>query len=414
MSYQIFTLPNGLRIVHKASPAPVAHCCVMIMAGSRDEGKDEAGLAHFIEHVLFKETKKRKSFHINNRLESVGGEMNAFTTKEETSIYASFLPEYYDRTLELFSDILFNSVFPENEIKKERKVILEEINSYNDSPAELIFDEFENLVFKEHELGHFILGTPSSVRKVNRESITGFISKNYLPERMVISSCGNIEFRKLVKMSSRYFCTAGTGEGTRHTRIPFDIYSAESKTEKKKTFQAHCISGKPAYDHKDKRRFQLSLLNNILGGPGMNSRLNIVLREKNGLTYNVESGYQPFSDSGVFHIYFGVEQASFTKAQDLIILELKKLREQKLGPVQLKTAKQQLCGQLAIHFEHNLNEVFAMAKSLMINNEILSLEQTFEIINKISADEILEAANEILTPDDFCTLIYKPNKKEYA
>ena len=409
MPYHFFTLPNGLRIVHKKTSSSVAYCGVMINAGSRDEETNKNGLAHFIEHILFKETKKRKSFHINNRLESVGGEVNAFTTKEETCVYASFLNPYYDRTLELFSDILFNSVFPEPEIEKEKKVVLEEINSYRDSPAEQIFDDFENMIFRHHPIGHFILGTPSSVRKISKKDIIRFTGKHYLPENMIISSCGNIEFPKLVKTVTRYF-SGGPSAGSSSVRFCFKDYSPENKIIKKKTWQAHSIIGNVAYSLKDNKRYSLSLLNNILGGPGMNSRLNVVLREKNGLTYNVESGYLPYSDTGAFHIYFGVEPASLGKTTDIILSELKKLREQKLGPVQLKNAKRQLCGQLAIHFEYNLNEVFAMARELAVNNEIISLGQMTEIIYELASTNLIETANEIFSPDKLSILTYTPNK----
>lgn len=410
---QVHILPNGLRVVHKPSSSPVAHCCVMIAAGSRDESENEAGMAHFIEHLLFKETRKRKSFHINNRLESVGGELNAFTTKEETCIYASFMPEFYDRTMELFSDILWNSVFPEDEIKKERKVILEEINSYKDSPADLIFDEFENLVFKEHQLGHYILGTSGTVRKINKKQIEEFYRKNYVPERMVIASSGKIEAGKLFKMAGKYF-SEDRHAGGKSIREPFLNYSPAKKTLRKKTYQTHFISGTTAYSLKDQRRFCLNLLSNILGGPGMNSKLNLILREKNGLTYNVESGFLPYTDTGLFHIYFGVEPSSFGKASDLAFKEMRNLKVKKLGPVQLKNARQQLCGQLAIHYESDLNEIFTMARSLSVNNKIYSLPDIFSIIESLSDSDLLYTANEIFDEELFSTIVYNPGRKSYV
>lgn len=413
MTYQIYLLKNGTKVVHKPTSSPVAHCCVMIATGSRDEPDNEDGMAHFIEHLLFKETRKRKAFHINNRLESVGGELNAFTTKEETCIYASFMPEFYERTLELFSDILWNSVFPEDEIKKERKVILEEINSYKDSPADLIFDEFENLVFKGHQLGHFILGKSGTVRNINKKQIEDFYRKNYIPERMVIASSGKIETAKLFKLAVKYF-SEERNKGTAVERVPFLNYSPAKKTLRKKTYQTHFISGTTAYSLKDQRRFCLNLLSNILGGPGMNSKLNLILREKNGLTYNVESGFLPYSDTGLFHIYFGVEPSSFDKASDLTFREMRKLKEKILGPVQLKNARQQLCGQLAIHYESELNEIFTMARSLAVNDKIYSLPDIFRIIESISGPDLLYTANDIFHEDLFSSMVYHPGRKSYV
>ena len=313
MDLLLHTLDNGIRLVHHRIPGLVAHCGLIINTGSRDETEPEHGMAHFIEHVLFKGTKKRKAYHILSRLEDVGGELNAYTTKEETAVHASFLKEDYERAMELISDITFNSVFPEKEIEKEKDVVIEEINSYLDNPAELIFDDFEELIFSDQPIGRNILGTPESVKLFSQKKIFEFISNNYNTHEMVFCSVGNISDETILRLFKTHFGDIVTKKKTERADKVW-LYKPSSLTKKMNTFQNHCIMGNIAYDLKDKRRMGMFLLNNILGGQGLNSRLNLSLREKNGLAYNVESSYNPYLDTGIFSLYFGTDSHNLKKA----------------------------------------------------------------------------------------------------
>jgi len=406
MEYQYHQLKNGIRIVHKYANSNVAHCGLIINTGSRDETKAENGIAHFIEHCIFKGTKKRKSYHILNRLDSVGGDLNAYTTKEDTTIYASFLNEYYARTLELFADIIFNSTFPAKELEKEKEVVIEEINSYKDSPSELIFDEFEQQIFANHPIGEMILGTPSNVRKFKSAHLINFINQNYNTDEMVICSVGKIDFIRLVKLIERFFDDLGTNTRSKQ-RMPFTNYHAATFEKNKKTFQSHCLIGNIAYAVKDERKTGLTLLNNLLGGPASNSRLSIALREKNGLSYNVESSYTPYSDTGIVSIYFGTDNNTYQKALDTVLKELEKLRTVKLGSYQLHSVKKQITGQIAIAYESNLNELLSIGKSYLIYNKVDTIEHLCEKIKMITAEELIEIANQVFDPSELSILSYK-------
>ena len=400
------TLKNGIRIIHQHTDSPVGHLGIMINAGSRDEEEDEHGLAHFIEHSVFKGTEKRKSFHILSRIEGVGGELNAYTTKEETVLYSTFLTEYYDRTAELISDILFNSVYPEKELNREKEVVVEEINSYKDSPSELIFDEFDELVFDGHPIARNILGTKSNVRKFNRDKIFRFIERNYFTDQMVISSVGNIDFGDLVKMLDKYF--GGFDERlSTSTRTKFENYVPENKIITRDTFQSHCIIGTTAFDSAHKKRLPMVLLNNILGGHALNSRLNLALRERRGMAYNVESSYTAYSDTGLFNVYFGTDKENLERAQALVQKEFSLLRDKKLGAVQLSRAKKQLIGQIAISTESREDLMLTIGKSYMLYDKVDSLRLVFKRIEEITADDIQEVANLILNNKQMSTLIYK-------
>ncbi|HLN20583.1 MAG TPA: pitrilysin family protein [Bacteroidales bacterium] len=400
------TLDNGIRLVHKQLQGLVAHCGLIIDAGSRDETEDEHGVAHFIEHMLFKGTEKRKAYHILSRLEDVGGELNAYTTKEETAVHASFLKDDYERAIELISDITFHSVFPEKEIKKEKDVVIEEINSYRDNPSELIFDDFEELVFSGQPIGRNILGTLSSVKKLSKRKITNFINKNYNTSGMVFCSAGNISSKRITYLFDKYFGKIPLSESK--PRVNHDWkYKPGVLTKKKDTFQNHCIIGNVAYDLRDNRRIGMFLLNNILGGQGMNSRLNLSLREKNGFAYNVESSYNPYFDTGVFSIYFGTDSKLLEKSIDICMLELKKLRDEKLGTIQLSKAKNQMKGYLARGYENHESLMLGMGKNLMVFGRIDSFEFLCKQIEDLGSSDILEIANEVLEPGKLSTLIYK-------
>ncbi|MBN2263363.1 MAG: insulinase family protein [Prolixibacteraceae bacterium] len=405
MEYQLFTLANGIRVVHQQVDSPVAHFGVVVNTGSRDEEEHEQGMAHFIEHTLFKGTRKRKAYQIINRIEDVGGELNAYTTKEETAIYATFLSEYYSRTIELISDIVVNAAFPEKEIELEKEVVVEEINSYNDSPAELIYDEFEELIYNGHPIARNILGTPETVRAFSREKIKSFIKKNYHTHQMVICSVGNIQAAKFEKLVKAHFDILPE-KNNAPVRKPFSGYIAQSNEVVKDTFQSHCIVGAEAYHIDHNMRLPLVLLNNILGGNSMNSKLNMSLREKHGLVYNVEANYTPYTDTGIFTVYFGTERSNLYKAFDLVMKEFKWFREQKMKHQTLERAKKQLIGQLAISNENREDLMLTIGRSYLYFNKIDTIDAVIEKINNITPDDIFQVSNEILVPQNLSKLIF--------
>jgi len=405
--YSFLELKNGIKIIHKHVKSEVAHCGFTIKTGSRDETLDQNGITHFIEHAIFKGTKNRKAYHILNRIDNVGGEINAFTTKEETSIYASFTKEYIERAIELLTDILFNSIYPENELKKEKDVIIDEINSYLDSPYEQIYDDFEELIFKNHPLGRNILGTVDSVKRIDREKILDFIKSNYRTDQIVLSIVGDFPFEKLERLCKKYINDIPEKTNSKN-RIAFSAYTPINKEIKKDVYQTHCIIGNTAYGthHKDKNSF--ILLNNILGGPAMNSRLNFGIREKYGFTYNIESAYTSFSDIGLFYIYLGTDIKHLDKSVKLVHRELKILRDKKMSPTQLHKAKKQIIGQITLAEENNCNVMLAMGKSMLLYNKVDNLEETFKKINEITPEDLHNVANEVFNKDQLSSLIFIP------
>ena len=383
----------------------VAYCGIIINTGSRDEKEEEHGLAHFIEHLFFKGTKKRNAYQVINRLESVGGEINAYTTKEETCIYTSFLKGDYERALELISDIIFNSAFPEKELVKEKEIIIDEINSYKDNPSELIYDDFEELIFKESAIGRNILGNKKNLRKFTKKHIEVFIKRTYHTNQMVISSIGKIPFSKLVKLADKHIGYILPNYFERD-RNGLNVYSPQIKKISKRTYQAHCIVGNIAYDIKNKDRAGMVLLNNILGGHGFNSRLNMVIREKYGYAYNIESLYHSYSDTGVFCIYLGLDKDNLDKAINMIYREFSLLCNKKLTDNQLKSAKRQLLGQIAINAENRENKMISNGKKYLIFNYVESFDEIKKRIENITADDIIRIANEILIKEKMSTLVY--------
>ncbi|MCW3807536.1 M16 family metallopeptidase [Plebeiibacterium marinum] len=405
MEFYTYTLDNGIRVIHKPEMSEVGYCGIIINAGSRDEKEDEHGMAHFIEHVVFKGTKKRKAFHVLSRLEDVGGELNAYTTKEETCIYASFLKEDYERSMELIADITFHSIFPDKELEKEKEVIIDEINSYKDSPAELIFDDFEELLYPDHPIGRNILGTPERLKTFTRDDINRFIQNNYHTDQIVFCSVGSQDFKKIIKLAEKYF-----GDIAENKRIikreSITPVSPKTIQVKKDTYQSHIILGCTAYDYNHPKRLGLHLLNNLLGGPGMNSRLNMSLREKRGIAYNIESSYTPMYGTGIFSIYLGTDQKNIDKSIKIVFKELEKLCSQKLGHMQLHKAKRQLKGQIAISSENKENLMLNIGKSYLLYNKVDSLAYVYDKIDKLSASNLLEIANETFTPNQLSQLIY--------
>ena len=383
----------------------IAHAGVIVNTGSRDENDKQHGMAHFVEHMMFKGTARRKTYHILSSLEDRGGELNAYTTKEETAIYGSFLKHDYNKAFDIISDVILNSTFPEKEILREKEVIIEEINSYRDSPSELIFDDFEEMIYSGAPIGRSILGSEKTIRNFSRDMIYDFVRSNYDPYEMVVCSVGDIREKQLIKMFEKYFSNIDAKQIHKH-RIAFSEYNPVQKKIRKNTWQDHCIIGNLAYNVKDKRRIGMFLLNNILGGQGLNSRLNLSLREKNGYAYNVESNYIPYCDSGVFMIYFGTDEKNRNKSISVVMKELKKLREQRLGIAQLQKAKNQIKGNIARAWENHENHMLAMGKNILIFNKMESIEDLYEKINRLTSSDLQEIANEIFADNMLSTLIY--------
>ena len=399
-------LTNGLRIIHCPSPTDVVYCGYAINAGTRDEQDNEQGMAHFVEHLLFKGTSHRKAWHILNRMENVGGDLNAFTNKEETIVYSTFLKEHFMRAAELLTDIVFHSTFPENQIEKEVEVIIDEIQSYEDSPAELIFDDFEELIFPNHPLGRNILGKPELLRSFETEDALRFTRSRYRTGNMVFFIMGNIEFRKVVRTIEKLTNDIPAFQEESINRLTPPDYVPRDITINRDTHQSHVMIGTRAYDAHDKRRTGLYLLNNILGGPGMNSRLNIALREKNALVYNVESNLTSYTDTGVFSIYFGCDPEDKERCIELARKELKKLRENLMKDSQLSAAKKQIIGQLGVASDNFENCALDMGKCFLHYNRYEEKEEVYKRIENISASEILDIANDIFCEKNLSTLVY--------
>jgi predicted Zn-dependent peptidase len=409
MDYQVHQLQNGIRVLHKPSPSNISHACIIINAGSRDEDQAKDGLAHFIEHLLFKQTEKRNTNQILNRLELVGADLNAYTTKEYTCVHASFLKPHLERSLDLFEDILFHSVFPEEEMNKEKEVILDEISSYQDQPDEAINDDFEDLLFEGHPLGRNILGTPESVKGFMKKDIELFMKSNYRTDEIIIGIFGDYDFKTVIRISEKLYGKVPANL-TERVRQKIGTYAPKHSIFSKPINQAHCVIGNRSYSFHHKHRTAFLLLNNLLGGTGMSSRLNLEIREKYGIAYTIESNYTPMSDSGIFSIYFGTDTEKTEKAIKLLEKELKKLRDQKLGPVQLQQAKHKFIGQIALGEENRMGLIISMSKSLLDFNRVDSLEEVFAKINKVTAPHLLEIANEMFDPTQLSTLIFNPKE----
>jgi predicted Zn-dependent peptidase len=409
MDYQVHQLQNGIRVLHKPSPSNISHACVIINAGSRDEDQAKDGLAHFIEHLLFKQTENRTTNQILNRLELVGADLNAYTTKEYTCVHASFLKPHLERSLDLFEDILFHSVFPEEEMNKEKEVILDEISSYQDQPDEAINDDFEDLLFEGHPLGRNILGTPESVKGFKKKDIELFMKSNYRTDEIIIGIFGDYDFKTVIRISEKLYGKVPANL-TERVRQKIGTYTPKHIVFSKPINQAHCVIGNRSYSFHQKHRTAFLLLNNLLGGTGMSSRLNLEIREKYGIAYTIESNYTPMSDSGIFSIYFGTDTEKTEKALKLLEKELKKLRDQKLGPVQLQQAKHKFIGQIALGEENRMGLIISMSKSLLDFNRVDSLEEVFAKINKVTAPQLLEIANEMFDPTQLSSLIFNPKE----
>ncbi|MBB6273597.1 putative Zn-dependent peptidase [Pedobacter cryoconitis] len=407
MEYNVHTLPNGIRLLHVPSASAISHACIIVNSGSRDETESQAGLAHFIEHLIFKRTEKRNTNQILNRLESVGADLNAYTTKEYTCIHASFLHPYLDRTLELFNDIVFHSTFPEEEMEKEKGVILDEIASYLDQPEEAIYDDFEDMVFADHSLGRNILGTTESVNKLSQQDIKDFIAANYSTDKIVIAVLGNYSLPKAVKIFTKYYEAIPENIQQENRKAPATS-AVITRIDQKPIMQAHTMIGSTAYSLHHPFKTGLLLLNNLLCGTGMSSILNLQIREKHGIAYSIESGYSPLSDTGIFTLYFGTDKEKVNRAQSLIYKEFKKIRENPLTEVQLQKAKNKFIGQIALGEENRIGLIVSMAKSLIDYNKIDSLETVFEKIEAVNTADMAQIADEILDEKNLSVLTFYP------
>ena len=432
MKYNTYTLDNGLRIIHLPSDSKVVYCGYQINAGIRNEEPGEEGLAHFCEHVTFKGTERRKAWHILNCLESVGGDLNAYTNKEGTVYYSAILKEHIARAVDLLTDIVFHSVYPQAEIDKEVEVICDEIESYNDSPAELIYDEFENIIFKGSPLGHNILGTAEQVRSFKTEDALRFTRKLYRPDNAIFFAYGDIDFKKLVRLLKKSFLSEErrvkseeTTFGDRRERqfnspeaqAQFNIQHSTFNTQhsfegqtivmQKNTHQAHVMIGTRAYDVNDDRRMPLYLLNNMLGGPGMNAKLNLALREHNGLVYTVESTMVAYGDTGIWSIYFGCDEHDVKRCLRLVRKELDKFMLKPLSEAQLKAAKKQIKGQIGVACDNRENFALDFGKSFLHYGWEKNVDRLYEQVDEITAEQIQAVAKELFDKDRLTTLIFR-------
>ena len=404
--YHIHQLQNGIRILHKeVNNTRIVHCGIMLDIGSRDESPTQQGLAHFWEHMAFKGTKKRNAYHIIDSLESVGGELNAYTTKEKICFFSSVLDKHIEKAFEIITDITFNSTFPEKQIEKERGVILEEMAMYYDSPEDAIQDDFDELIFSDHQLGKNILGTNSSVSGFQQSHFREFLHDNMDSEHIVFTCVGNIPFKKVLTLAKKKLEQIERFSAKRE-RLVFSNFSPNNREIKRPITQAQCAIGSVAYPIHDKRRLPFFMLLNILGGPGMNSRLNMSLREKYGLVYAVDANYTPYTDTGSMGIFFGTEPKKVDKSIKLVLKEIQKLREIKLGTVQLQKAKDQLMGQLAMSEENNNSLMLMMAKSTLDKNKIQTLDEIFTEVRNVSSSDLREIANQGLQEKNLSILTF--------
>ena len=402
--FETYTLPNGIRGIHRQVRSGVTHCALVVNSGSRDERPSEYGIAHFTEHALFKGTERRKSYQVNCRLENLGGELNAYTTKEDTTLHATTLRHDFSRAVELISDVIFRSTYPEKELRKEREVIADEINTYKDSPSERIYDDFEDMIFAGSELGHNILGSKASIQRISTAEIKSFVGRTYTTDQMVFSSIGNFSAKSAQAVAERYLSDFQSTK-REYQRIVPAVYEAFDRRISRHTHQSHGIIGTRGYGITDERRLPLALLVNVLGGPSANSLLNLLLREKYGLSYNVEASYTPYSDSGIVGIYFSSDHANTEQCIELIEEEIARLRGELITPRRLQVAKRQFVAQMAISMESNEGYMLGAGKSFLLYKDIDTLEEAYKKVMAITAEQIMEVAKDSFA--NLSRLIYK-------
>ncbi len=402
------TLKNGLRIVHRHTSSPVAYLGLMVGAGTRDEDPKQNGMAHYIEHTVFKGTQHRTARQIINRIENIGGDINAYTTKEETTYYAATLVEYFSRTMELLADMVMCPTFPKKEIEKEREVIFDEIQSYNDSPSELIYDDFENLIFSGHPLQMPILGTKKTLRSLNQKKALYFLQENYTPQRMVFFSIGNLPFCRVIHYAEKYLeyyqpqSTLGSSR-----QAPTTLERGATATYHKHTHQTHVMLGTRAYPIGHENQLGLYFLNNIIGGSGMNSLLNLALREQRGLVYTIESNYTPLSDTGYWATYFASEAQDIDQCLSLIYKQLATLREKPLSDTTFRKYLRQLLGQMAIAAENPENNALTMAKSVLYKNTASPWQDVYAHVAQFTPADLYRIGNELFEEKNISTLLYQ-------
>lgn len=402
--FETYILPNGIRGIHRQVRSGVTHCALVVNAGSRDERRGEYGIAHFTEHALFKGTERRKAYQVNCRLENLGGELNAYTTKEDTTLHATILRRDFSRAVELLADVMFRSTFPESELRKEREVIADEINTYKDSPSERIYDDFEDLIFRNSELGHNILGSKASISRFGTCDLRRFVERTYTTDQMVFSSIGNFSTATARSVAERYLApyAATSRDYARQEVTPYDSFDVRLARH---THQAHGIIGTRGYGITCEKRLPLALLVNILGGPSANSLLNLLLRERYALSYNVEASYTPYSDSGIVGIYFSSDHDNASQCIELIEGEVERLRREPISARRLSIAKRQFVAQMAISMESNEGYMLGAGKSYLIYRDIDTLEEAYAKVMGISAEQLLDVANECF--GDLSRLIYR-------
>lgn len=415
LNYHTYTLENGLRLILLPSASQVVYCGYEIAAGTRHEEPGEEGLAHFCEHLTFKGTRRRNALQIINALEGVGGELNAFTNKEETVFYAAIAREHFAKAADVLTDMVFDSQYPQHEIDKEVEVVCDEIESYNDSPAELIYDEFENILFEGHPLGHNILGRAEQLRTYTTADALRFARRHYRPENAVFFVYGDVDFKRLLKLRCLHACgpqpaAEGPAVSPRHPGLPSGTSAAtpgQTLTRHMDTHQAHVMLGTRAYAFGHPRRMALYLLNNILGGPGMNARLNLALRERHGLVYTVESLMGSYGDTGIWSIYFGCDHHDTARCLRLVRRELNRMMQRPLSASQLAAAKRQLKGQIAIACDNREQFALDMAKSYLHHGRERNLDELFHRIDLLTAEDLQQVAGELFAADRLTTLIFK-------
>ena len=410
-NYNTITLECGLRIIHKPSVAQVVYCGYQVAAGTRDELPGEEGMAHFCEHMTFKGTRLRNALQVINALEQLGGDLNAFTNKEDTTFYAAIHKDHITKAIDVLTDIVFNSTYPQHEIDKEVEVICDEIESYNDSPAELIYDEFENMLFDGHPLGHNILGQADQLRTYTTDDAVRFTRRYYRPDNTVFFIYGDVDFKRIVRLVSSAMAGIASQPETSDTTTA-EVTNPSSLEPKEVikdigSHQAHVMLGTRSYDIHHPMRIALYLLNNILGGPSMNARLNLALRERNGLVYTVESSMVSYSDTGMWSIYFGCDPHDVKRCLRLVRRELDKVMQKPLTPTALRTAKQQLKGQIAIACDNREQFALDFGKSYLHYGWEKNVDRLFDSIDKVTSDDIKKVANELFAADRLSTLIFK-------
>lgn len=408
--FHTHTLSNGLRVIHAHKAGQVTHCALVVNAGTRDERKGEEGLAHFIEHVLFKGTTRRKAFHILNRMESVGGEINAYTTKEDTWLTSSQRNKDTERALELLADVAFCSVFPKGELDKERDVVLDEIAGVDDTPGDVIFETFDSHLFGDHDLGRPILGTPESVKALTREQVCNFVDAWYRPANMVLGVVGNVSWKETLVWAEKHFAEVGRGDSqAAPVRVaPIKMAGGFFVEERRNVQQVHQVMGTmvPGGDHKDK--LAMTMVANVLGGPAMNCRLNLNIREKHGMAYHIEANHMMHQDVGVFNVYFGTDVRFHKRVADLVRREVDKMRHTKLGVRQLHEAKQQLLGQIALSHEHGGHVLSGLAKTFLVHGRVETLDAVLQAIESLTAEELREVAHTWLDPQSMGAVTFLP------